>query len=308
MKKGIAFFLLCLGLSAGTPCSAGDAGAATPQRPTLEAKIVSVTPDGSSATLAVGGSTAVPLPVEGFSAQDLLRKALPGDRATLQVDDKAAPKTIQGVVSITRHFPGWTVLAALACGMALALAFACVATSVHPSRLFTGDDNRYSKSKFQMTAWFGTVVIVYIATLVMRVLAGGLDFLGGVEIPENMLMLSGLSGLTYGAAKAITVKKVNNALQSGNAAAGLKGPGNTPQLSDFFQDDTGNVDLGDSQAMFITLLAIGLYLLGAYHFLGSVTLVSPIQLPDVDQALLVGFGLGQGAYLIKKGVSATGQG
>jgi len=77
----------------------------------------------------------------------------------------------------------------------------------HPQQLIIGEDNRYSNSKFQMALWFFVLITTYIATLWLRVWAAGGDFIGGVDIPKNLLLLSGMSALTYGGAKAITSSK-----------------------------------------------------------------------------------------------------
>ena len=65
-----------------------------------------------------------------------------------------------------------------------------------------------------------------------------------------------------------------------------------PHLRDLFRDDLGDIDFGDFQKILITLIAIS----------GSVSL------PDIDTVLLSSFGLGQGAYLVKKMALPFGQG
>jgi hypothetical protein len=40
----------------------------------------------------------------------------------------------------------------------------------------------------------------------------------------------------------------------------------------------------------------------------DVTMAGKVALPDVDTALLPGFGIGQGAYLVKKAATPLGKG
>lgn len=58
----------------------------------------------------------------------------------------------------------------------------------------------------------------------------------------------------------------------------------------------------------ITLAVVGLFLMQSFVFLGRLKLSAQVALPDLDTALLSGFGLGQGAYLIKKAALPLGQG
>jgi hypothetical protein len=58
----------------------------------------------------------------------------------------------------------------------------------------------------------------------------------------------------------------------------------------------------------ISLLASVLFLISCVHFLGMLALEPIITLPDVDSSLLAGFGVGQGAYLVKKAALKVGEG
>jgi len=226
-----------------------------------------------------------------------------------------------------------------------------------------GADGRYSNSKFQMALWFGAVMMIYLATIILRARIWGLDFLYGVEIPANLLALSGLSALSFGGAKAITTIKVDNAAQDAvnkseqaaraadqaNAAATQAKEANrigaptevveahnraatvaastekkladeataaqnpkpqgTPNIfADLLQNDKGDPDIGDFQMIFISLLAAITFVIVGYNFLGTIVQSAHVNLPDVDTALLSGFGLGHGAYLIKKIASKPGEG
>lgn len=69
------------------------------------------------------------------------------------------------------------------------------------AQVVLGEDNRYSNSKFQMALWFFVVIAAYLAVVWLRA-ANGACIL--VNIPQNLLLLSGMSVLTFGGAKVIT--------------------------------------------------------------------------------------------------------
>jgi hypothetical protein len=76
--------------------------------------------------------------------------------------------------------------------------------------IFVGQDKRLSNSKSQMAIWFFVVMVSYISFNILRAFNGGLGFVGGIGIPENLLVLSGISAVTYGGAKVITQSQVNS--------------------------------------------------------------------------------------------------
>jgi len=174
------------------------------------------------------------------------------------------------------------------------------------NNIFVGLDNRLSNSKSQMAIWFFVLLVSYISLSILRVTNFGLGFVGGIGIPQNLLLLSGLSALTYGAAKVITQSQVNSnpdsKLEADPNKAGLQ---NEVGLQNFVTDDDGRTDFGDLQMSFITLLAVVAYLLQLFNFLGVLELHRLVTLPDVDTTILSIFGLSQGAYLAKKAVVAT---
>jgi len=172
-------------------------------------------------------------------------------------------------------------------------------------RLVVGADNRYSNSKLQMALWFVVVLTSYTAVVILRGMATRWRLIGGVDIPQNLLLLSGLSALTFAGAKAITQGKVDAA----PAAAPVKQRVDHPRFPrDLFENDAGQVDIGDFQMLIVTLLAIVVYTALLINFLGALPMTAAVTLPDVDQTILAAFGLGQGAYLAKKFVSRPGEG
>ena len=221
-----------------------------------------------------------------------------------------------------------------------------VLTMGHPLKLILGLDNRYSNSKLQAALWFWVLMTTYLEFLFFRIAVGGLDFLGGISIPQNLLLLSGMSAVTFVGAKGITTAKVNAAADAKAAAVAqaaqdnapvtvavaaspesvaiaeppaptpvtplprdksIQTPGRQNLFKDLFQNDLGDFDLGDFQMVIVTLLAVGTYMLAVHHALGSVQLSATTTLPDLDTTILSAFGLGQGAYLAKKAVGNASQ-
>jgi hypothetical protein len=178
----------------------------------------------------------------------------------------------------------------------------------NPFALLIGEDGRYSSSKFQVAVWFFVLIVTYLAALWLRWQEGGAEFIGGVNIPENLLILSGISAFTFAAAKGITTSKVDAARQSGDTKvkAEVK-PGERKLLANLVSNDQGRPDLGDTQMLIIMLIAVGTYFAEAFKFLGTMPLLHTVVLPDVDTTILATFGLGQGAYLTKKYAGRVGE-
>ena len=271
------------------------------------ARLVDLDPNRASITVtdcSAGPSTASPRVIKVSDPR--LRAGLEsfrrGDHLELDVDDQDELKA----VNIHAVPVGATErLLALAVTALLLFGAAALATGMHPLRLVVGDDHRYSKSKIQMALWFLVLVSTYLAAVALRVAHAGWDFLGRVEIPQNLLLLSGMSALTFGGAKGITSSKVKAA-----KAAGLTDP--KPVASDasawnLVQNDQGDFDLGDFQMLVVTALAVAMYLVLCFRFLGSIELRVTVVLPDVDTTILAAFGLGQGAYLVKKAAGEAGR-
>lgn len=211
-------------------------------------------------------------------------------------------------------YPWSRFLILVLCGLFL-FGLAEAVTWGAPLKFIVGKDNRYSNSLFQVALWFWVVISTYMATVVFRVWTAGGDWnlLGGVSIPQNLLVLSGMSALTFGGAKAITTAKANKAIAIATAAGVTPNPkddlepGQQRFFRDLVQNDKNEFDFGDFQMLVVTLLAVVMYLLLAYHFLGSTDPTKMATLPDVDTTILAAFGLGQGAYLTKKAAGNIGE-
>ncbi|KIO48379.1 hypothetical protein [Nitrosospira sp. NpAV] len=196
--------------------------------------------------------------------------------------------------SVGRAARWWSLLGAMAALFAMAYVF----TKGHPTALFLGADNRYSSSKFQTLLWFSLVISAYIAIVFHRIFAAGWSYVGGVDIPPNLLILSGISVLTFTAAKAITVGKVEKATAEGRTD--MKVSADAPKVLDLVTDDSNHTDLGDFQMVAITILAVIIYAISAVEFMDHIEFRRVVTMPDVDATLLSIFGLGQAAYLGKK--------
>jgi hypothetical protein len=182
--------------------------------------------------------------------------------------------------------------------MIMLFILAYVFTRGHPTELYLGADNRYSSSKFQTVLWFGLVISAYIAIVSHRILAAGWSYVAGVDIPPNLLILSGISVLTFTAAKAITSGKVENAVAAGKPE--IKAAADAPKATDLITNDSNRTDLGDFQMVAITILAVIIYAISAVEFMENIEFRRVVTMPDVDATLLSIFGLGQAAYLGKK--------
>ncbi len=253
--------------------------------------------------------------------KDRLGQLHKGDRITV-VYSVSANQNVLKVFRQDTVTPGpelgtraWVLLGSAAFCLLIGFLF----SGFDPRRLIIGEDNRYSNSKVQIAVWFFVLMTTYLATLCLRVWFAGWDFLGGVNIPQNLLLISGMSVLTFGGAKAITTSKVEAEKAKGNPDP--KDP--TKATPNILLDLTNNdgkpavgaagvaqpsqLDFGDFQMLIITLVAVVTYLALVFNFLGTIETAKVINLPDVDTTILATFGLGHGAYLTKKAVGTVGQ-
>src|SRR5713226_9664717 len=160
----------------------------------------------------------------------------------------------------------------------ICFALTALLTGGHPLQLIIGEDGRYSNSKFQMAIWFVVVIATYLATVYLRVAQAGWEFFGGVNIPTNLLLLSGMSALAFGGAKGITTLKVQTATEAG--IPNPKPPGQANLFKDFVQNDAGKFDIGDFQMLVVTFVAVGMYLTAVFHSLGLIESWKMFGLPN----------------------------
>ena len=243
--------------------------------------------------------------VRGADAQRELKSFKAGDHVVIQITKDGDQFVLQSISIRALQVSSFRRITALGiAGFGLLLLSAAL-TKFHPLLLVLGRDNRYSDSKCQMAVWFFVGIVTYLAAIYLRATSIGLDFLGGVNIPQNLLVLSGMSALSFAGAKAITANKIQNATEQG--VTDPKPSAKAPSFWNLVQDDNGKFDIGDFQVVVVTLLAVGVYLVLVFHFLGALETRKTIDLPDLDTTILAAFGLGQGAYLAKKAAGTPGE-
>jgi hypothetical protein len=258
------------------------------------ARLLAKASDASRVTLAPATGGVATLDV-ATAARSHVADLKEGD--TVQVTATAGPRPeIQSIATKS------VAVSAMRRGTALALALIAIlgllsALHASPQRLVRGEDGRYSKSKFQVAVWFIALMTAYLATVGLRWWASGWAVVGGVGIPTDLLVISGISALTFVGAKSITTSKM--AQSPAFAAAKRKiAPPHFPD--DLVNDDAGNPDLGDAQMVVITLIAVVTYLVAVFSWMAALNLAAQVQMPNIDSTLVAVFGLGQGAYLLKK--------
>lgn len=342
-------FLLCLGINpravaaASTPDSqatvaaqTAPAAASTPAAVTapIAGIITNIADDQSSIRIVDGTGEAhtAAIVANGAVSKSQLAAYQRGDAVLIQTIPGANDTTVLSdiepqSIAISRGMRVLVLAGAGAVIVAIALFLSCN----FGLQLLIGEDKRYSNSKFQLLLWFSAVIASYIAIFALRIRYAGTDFIGGISIPQNLAVLSGISAFTLGAAKGITVNAVAKARDRATAAAlavatapgaaaalaaaaipapiaNPKGVGTPSFVNDLTHNDKGDADVGDFQQVVVTLVAVSAYLIAVFHYLGTVTMQHSIWLPDVDSTVLAVFGLGHGAYLTKKYASPAGDG
>lgn len=310
--------LLCLPLAAqpGAPAAAvqpRQRAQAPVMTQVYRAQISEVAPDQSMLTVLKidpredpAKWDAIQLAVEDAALRSLLEEFAPDD----QVEITEEQGTLWKIAGLKAAIPLSQRLLGLL-GTAAALLLVSKLLTGKLSRLLVGEDNRYSKSKFQIAFWFLTAMSVYLATLWFRWWNGLPPLVGGVAIPENLLLLSGISALTFAGAKGIRQSETNarqEAAAAGRDVEALPPPAQAPRFpADLVNNNSGQPDLGDFQMVLITLIAGVVYASQVISFLGVLDLRAQVSVPDVDATLLGIFGISHGAYLVKKYVGGDNQ-
>jgi hypothetical protein len=164
-----------------------------------------------------------------------------------------------------------------------------------PLQAAKGADGRLSTSKFQFLVWTAVVVFSYAWLYAARARAGHTDAID--TVPQNVLLAMGISIVTLAGAKAITSSYVLSGRINKPA------PAEGASMSDLVADDNDAPDLTKIQMLVWTLIAVVVYLVqvnaSVPHFAGCVQ-GTACTFPDIDAALMVLMGLGQGAYLGNK--------
>ncbi len=233
--------------------------------------------------------------------------ARPGDVITVDAEQVGQVTSLTKMVRIERPVGVWRRCVAFGGSLVFLYLLTEFAARWGSWKFLIGADNRYSNSQCQMALWFGAVATMYLGTLVLRVAVLGWDYLGGIGITANLAALTGLSALSFGGAKAITMSKIESAAQAGLPP--VKVPAARANLrTDLFLNDNGRADFGDFQMILITIAAVAIFVGQAFHTAGMLVMSQHMTLPHVDSSLLAGFGIGQGAYLVKKAALKAGDG
>ncbi len=251
-------------------------------------QIESVTTDPTSVDISGGatGPDRANLKPGGFdhlladpSLKESVKKLEKNDQVTLIYTAKDDRKELKSFTVDTINPPVEGPALALLLAFLICFLAYYLLSGLHPMQLIVGEDNRYSNSKFQIALWFGVLIATYIATVALRIWAASGNLVDNVSIPTNLLLLSGMSAFSFGAAKGITTNKVNAALASGQADPKNSVGAKPNLLSDLTHDDgvaatpagapsrQPMLDLGDFQMVVVTLLAVAVYLVLVYHFL-----------------------------------------
>ena len=154
-------------------------------------------------------------------------------------------------------------------------------------KYFMGADGLLSTSKFQFFLWTIIVIFAYVTIFSARALNGDFDVIS--TLPENLLIAMGATVTTTATSKAIAVSKNNgkNLKNNDNKTENLK-------IRYLFKDDDDKKhDLSKIQMLAWTFIAIGIFIIRLLYEVER----GNINIPDIDTALIVLMGLGQGAYL-----------
>jgi hypothetical protein len=296
------------------PVAAAGAGSSTAG--TLKVRVESMLPDGGVVKVArlpdlaefdVTVNVADTAHVKGLTALTAIQ---------VEVDDVSHPTVITRLDKVAVRVGAYQRLLAIGLSFVVLLLIATLATGGRPLRFLIGLDNRYSNSQSQLVLWFGALAVISVSAVVLRIVYLKWNFVGGVEATANVIALTGLSALSFGGAKVITTQKTSPDTSSG-PAQNIPGQLLQPQktraakpklLTDLFQNDRGDADFGDFQMILVTLAAVGVYLTSCFVFLGDLWPEKSVTLPDIDTVLLSTFGVGQGAYLVKKAAMKPGEG
>jgi nucleoid-associated protein YgaU len=335
---GFVHTLLLAGMIAFPAGQAGADGApatcpAAPDAGKLSAVVTAVNVE--TRTIVVQPQAPCTIIVSGGDAQHLIATLSAGDTITAAVAADGTSSSVQRANRLV-HPGAFSRGLVMLCCAALVAGLASLLSWRNPLSFIRGLDGRLSNSQTQLALWSLTALTAYLATVTLRIWYGYAsdhwgDYVGGVGIPENVLAMSGLSALSFGGARAVTAQKVADrdrqnlpaqqqpaqqqpAQQQPNQqppqqpAVNPKAGDHGASLTDLFRNDGDKTDIGDTQMILITLIAVVLYVIETFAFLGQLQLAPSVTLPDIDTTLLSGFGVGQAAYLAKKAGSKLGEG
>jgi len=162
-------------------------------------------------------------------------------------------------------------------------------------RVAVGADGQYSTSKFQVLVWTVVVVFSFVAMFWARWRVDrSSEQLS--EIPQNVLLALGFVLVAGVASYSITSTKVAEGKDVKLAAGSAP-----PRFASLVEEDRGVPSLHKIQLLAWTAVALVTYLMATGAAVGGTTATGALPpLPDIDAALMVLMGLGQGVYLGRK--------
>jgi hypothetical protein len=166
--------------------------------------------------------------------------------------------------------------------------------NINPFALACGADKNLSASLLQFLLFTYLTIFSYVAVFAAR-LGADKGFSEWLTVPQNLLILMGISVVSATASKGIVVSYVEQG----------KLPPPTEDKSGVTTDKDGQTALTKVQMIIWTIIAVGIYLLIVLDFLRNKKYLDSTELPDVDGSLLVLMGAAQGAYLGGKLVTRT---
>jgi hypothetical protein len=214
----------------------------------------------------------------------------------------------------------------------------------NPASLVIGQDKRPSTSKFQFLLWTAVVAFAYVVVYAARALEGVYAPLDQIPpnlltaMGFSIVTAAAAKGITVGYLDAGRAAKPEPAVTRASAVNPAQSVAGGPVQrhggwSCLITDDQGSPDLNKIQMLAWTVIAIGVYLVGLVALVHDIpaavrsmrdeqgkpvapeqlaayasehpAVVSRISLPDISPALTVLMGLGQGAYLGAKLVTAN---
>ncbi|MBV8749699.1 MAG: hypothetical protein JO103_08300 [Candidatus Eremiobacteraeota bacterium] len=193
--------------------------------------------------------------------------------------------------------------------------------------LMLGADGKLSTSKAQFWIWTEVVVFAYAFLFTSHVQGGNLPWPGGngPMIPTDVMILMGLSVTTAATAKGLAAANPGSTAAGGTATAaaapvgGAGGAGAAPaapltsgtsdaKYGDLVTDNQSGTVTSFSKAQMLTwsIVAAVAYIATTVAARASFFGATATAYPDIDPALVVLVGLGQGAYLGTKVAARNG--
>jgi len=154
------------------------------------------------------------------------------------------------------------------------------------------ENSNHSASLLQMLVFTMLCVFAYTSVFAARVgeVSGVLS--GWISVPSNLLILMGFSIGTAVASRAIKVEQIKSGAL----------PDSSPDLSSLTTYRDGRTDLIKIQMLIWTLIAVVVYLIYLWRYMGNEGFLGehPTPLPDIDTAFMILLGASQGGQVVNQ--------